>query len=210
MDPLNIWKFALVPYEISKFEIWRLFTAPFFHTTTIHLIINLLFIFQVCPYIEKHIGSFWLWMHIFLFCFISGILYSIFVIILSVTNSFHLYYVPLLGFTSIELGLSILISQLSHRNEISFLGFFDISPKFLPFLMFVFFLILLNNASFLGPFCGIISGYLHFLLSEKKLIHLWTENSPKFTRKKPEFQTNDETIKPFFNNPIDIFEYQSA
>ena len=170
---------SLVPSEILNYEIWRLISSPFFHTSFIHLAFNLIMIIQVCPYIEKHIGTYWFWIHLFLFCILSGFYYSGFVILLSLMNLFDLYYIPLLGFSSVILSFSSLNANLSQKSELYLFKFIKIKPKYVPYVLFLFYLAILPNPSVLSLVFGIFSGYSHFFFAEKKLQRLWRSSSNK-------------------------------
>ena len=168
-----LWKFALIPYEIEIKNFWKLATAPFIHTSLLHLLLNIAFIWQRFSHVERRAGRFFLLFHIILFIILNGLLYCIIIIMFSYAGEFSLFYKPIMGFTSEIITMSVLEAHLSQQPYSSILGIIHIPTKYLPIAISLTYHIALDNASTLSHACALSIGYVYWMLFSKFLKKRW-------------------------------------
>ena len=187
-----LWKLALIPYEIEVNNFTGLFISPFFHTSLLHLFLDVAFIWQRFSLVEKRAGRIFLIFHIILFGLTIGFLYSIIIILFSFAGEFSLFYKPIMGFSSIIIAMSVIEIHLSSQPFASILGIVHIPIKYLPFAISFTFHVALDNTSTLSHLCALSVGYIYWLLFGRKLKKMWGNKQNKQQKEK-----KDEVTPPF-------------
>ena len=191
--PRVLWTLSLIPYEIEVNNLIGFFVSPFFHSSFLHLILDVCFIFQRFSVVERRGGKIFLLFHIIVFGLSIGFIYSTIVILFSYSGEFSLFYKPVMGFTSIIIAMSVLEINLSSQAYASLLGIVHIPIKYLPFAISFTFHIALPNTSTLSHLCALSVGYIYWLLFGRKLKKMWGNRG----RNQPHDNKPEEPSPPF-------------
>ena len=188
-----LWKLALIPYEIEVNNFVGLFTSPFFHTSFLHLFLDIAFIWQRFSLVERRAGRLFLVFHMIIFSLTTGFLYCSIIILFSYAGEFSLFYKPIMGFTSIIIAMSVVEIHLSSQQYASILGLVHVPLKYLPFAISITFHIALGNTSTLSHLCALSIGYIYWILFGRQLKKRWGHQMIKDAQK----NKKDDETPPF-------------
>lgn len=145
---------------VTRFQIYRVFTYPFFHANFFHILFNLIAWVVMVKEFERDVGT-------------LGAIYTIFVLFLPFASILHgsaAYLLDMLARTTARneccIGLSgILFAVLvvniesSGASSVSFFGLFSIPSRWYPWILALILQLLSPRLSFFGHISGIVVGY---------------------------------------------------
>ncbi|KAJ7281189.1 hypothetical protein O6H91_Y365900 [Diphasiastrum complanatum] len=149
---------------VSKWQVYRSYTAVLFHGSVLHVVFNMLALVPIGSGLERILGS---------------VRYLHLLILLAASNAFlHLAmayagaYLPLIsysdliyqcgiGFSGLIFALIVIESSLSGNQNRSIFGLFNVPAKWYPWILLIVFQLLMPNVSFLGHISGILSGFAY-------------------------------------------------
>ena len=187
-----LWRLALIPYEIQNENFIGLFSSPFVHTSFVHLILDVCFIWQRFSLVEKRAGPLFLSFHVIVLGFLIEIVYCFIVILFTFAGEYSLYYRPIMGISSIIIAINVIEIHLSSQPISSLLGIIHIPTKYMPFAISITFHIILDNTSTLSHLCALSVGYIYWLLFGKSLRKRWGHKQNNISAAK-----KDEATPPF-------------
>ena len=145
---------------VTRFQIYRIFTYPFFHANFFHILFNLVAWVIMVKEFERDVGT-------------LGVIYTIFVLFVPIGSILHgtaAYLLDMLARTTARneccIGLSgILFAVLvvniesSGASSVSFFGLFSLPSRWYPWLLALILQLLSPRLSFFGHISGIVVGY---------------------------------------------------
>ena len=151
-----------------KSQYYRLITHHFFHAGVVHILFNMIVFFQLCPQIEKRIGSLYTFIYLLNSIFTVSLTYMIIIkisnlFLVIINSSTNLDSYCSVGFSAIIFDLLYFnynfTNEIANRNSVVF-GIALMKNKYLPLFYLVAMQLLNPDASFVGHLSGIISGIL--------------------------------------------------
>lgn len=145
---------------VTRFEIYRIFTAPFFHAGFFHILFNMIAWMIIARDYERATGT-------------LAAAYSIFVLLIPLIATVHCiaaYFIDALASTSFRRECAIGISgvlfsllvvnvELSAGSSVNVCGLFSMPTRWYPWALAAILQLLSPSLSFLGHLSGIVLGY---------------------------------------------------
>ncbi len=169
----NYYNFKISEFSISLFPIllknqfYKLITHHFIHYGIFHLLLELLFTFYICKYLEKMIGTLYTFSLIFVMIIMTSIIYILIVFLFKIIGK--IIDINYNGDFMFECGMSSLLFSLysyivdfkKNKNKlIKLLNFAVIRMRYSSFYILIALSLFTPNKTFLGNLCGIISAYI--------------------------------------------------
>ncbi|CAI0406544.1 unnamed protein product [Linum tenue] len=149
---------------ISRFQVYRIFTAIVFHGSLLHVFFNMLALVPLGSELERIMGSVRLLYMMILLAISNAILHLIIALVVS-HNPFHPFPELMdecaIGFSGILFSMIVIETNLSGAQTRSVFGLFNVPAKWYAFILLVVFQFLMSNVSLLGHLCGILSGFAY-------------------------------------------------
>jgi membrane associated rhomboid family serine protease len=150
---------CLLPSAVlSRFQIYRILLAPWYHGGFIHILFNMLALYFMGSDFERQVGS-------------LAAAYTTLVVLIPLIGVLHTataYFFDALAGSSLRnncaVGISgvifsLIVVQLKYAETVSFFGFFSLPANVYPFFLLVVLSLLSPGLSFIGHLSGIIVGY---------------------------------------------------
>lgn len=169
---------TIIPSQVIKGQVWRLFTSSLFHADIMHLFMNMVMFFQLGASLENTVGTLSLFYHIFVFGILTNLLYIFIAWFMKVSGDSSQYQGSALGFSGILFSLLVIDSVTSEERKRSVLGVFLVDSKFYPIIMLLVNQLLMPQASLLGHASGLIIGYAYQI----KLLRFLVPSAHTFSR----------------------------
>ncbi|CAN6465063.1 unnamed protein product [Victoria cruziana] len=158
---------------ISRFQVYRVYTAILFHGSLLHVMFNMLALVPLGSGLERIMGSVRLSYVIFLLATTNAIFHLLIASVFA-NNPIHPYHYLMdecaIGFSGVIFSMIVIETSLSGIQSRSVFGLFNVPAKWYAWILLVVFQLLMTNVSLLGHLCGILSGFaytygmLNFLL----------------------------------------------
>ncbi|XP_022842794.1 rhomboid-like protein 15 isoform X1 [Olea europaea var. sylvestris] len=149
---------------ISRFQVYRIYTAILFHGSLLHVMFNMLALVPLGSELERVMGSIRL-LYIIILLATSNAILHLFVALLVAYNPFHPYENLMnecaIGFSGVLFSMIVIETGLSGVQSRSVFGLFHVATKWYPWILLVVFQLLMPNVSLLGHLCGILSGFAY-------------------------------------------------
>ncbi|KAK9170207.1 hypothetical protein Syun_002347 [Stephania yunnanensis] len=149
---------------ISRFQVYRIYTAIVFHGSLLHVLFNMLALVPLGSELEKIMGSLRLLFLIVLLA-TSNAIFHLFIALLAAHNPFHSYDYLMnecaIGFSGVLFSMIVIETSLSGVQYRSVFGLFNVPAKWYAWILLVVFQLLMTNVSLLGHLCGILSGFAY-------------------------------------------------
>jgi len=144
-------------------QLWRIFTAPFFHAGFLHLVLNMLAWWQMGIILERIMGSLELLFLVLTSAVLSGVL-QVF-LALEATRIFRTasIYSCTLGLSGVLFALQVFLIKELDMNTLSVFGLFNMPAHLTVYVSLFAIQLFFPRASFLGHLCGILVGYFFCL-----------------------------------------------
>ncbi|EFH54481.1 rhomboid family protein [Arabidopsis lyrata subsp. lyrata] len=147
---------------ISRFQVYRFYTAIIFHGSLLHVLFNMMALVPMGSELERIMGSVRLLYLTILLATTNAILHLI-IASLAGYNPFyqydHLMNECAIGFSGILFSMIVIETSLSGVTSRSVFGLFNVPAKLYPWILLIVFQLLMTNVSLLGHLCGILSGF---------------------------------------------------
>lgn len=196
LSTLVLWKYALIPSKIQKFQIWRLITYHFFPANSVHFILNSAILLQTGSNLESLIGHFGFFMHSIIVALLVGIVYTFLALITTLFDVYKTYNSPIIGPFGFLIAFSCIDAYITEQKYRSVFGVFHVPTKFYPYIMIVCCHIALPNASYLSSISGLIVGTAYSMMQFKpppKKMNRKKENASRYiTSMSTERETSNE------------------
>jgi len=174
------------PQVFFSYQVFRLFTAPFFHSNFLHLLFNLVALLGIGPVVENQKGSILYALICSLLLLVSESLFLFLQFVLYFANQYS-FAVPIpqscvVGLSGLLFALLVIdCDRVSVRTIPLFGGRIAIRSQWLPWIFLLLTQALLPSVSFLGHLCGIVAGYVYifggfnWMLPCCDRIHRWED-----------------------------------
>ena len=159
----------------EKFQFWRILTNIFFHGGIVHLLMNMMSLYQLGVSFERTVGTFSFFAHIIVFGLVSNLLYLFVAWFMKFGGRPETYYGSAIGFSGVLFSLMVIDNKVSGGDKRSVLGLFLVPTEVYPWVMLVLMSLLMPNVSLVGHACGLVIGYLYLMNVLK-----WMSPSPEF------------------------------
>ena len=165
---IKISQFSISLFPILiKLQFYKLIAHHFIHYGIFHLLLELLFTFYICKYLEKMIGTLYTFSLIFVMIIMTSIIYILIVFLFKIIGK--IIDINYNGDFMFECGMSSLLFSLysyivdfkKNKNKlIKLLNFAAIRMRYSSFYILIALSLFTPNKTFLGNLCGIISAYI--------------------------------------------------
>ncbi|KAH0455898.1 hypothetical protein IEQ34_015930 [Dendrobium chrysotoxum] len=156
---------CFLPSEVvSRFQVYRIYTAVLFHGSLMHVIFNMLALVPLGTELERIMGSVRL-LYLMVLLATSNAIFHLIIALIVAHNPLHPY--PFLmhecaiGFSGIIFSMIVIETSLSGVQTRSVFGLFNVPAKWYAWILLVLFQLLATNVSLLGHLCGILSGFAY-------------------------------------------------
>ncbi|PKU83578.1 Uncharacterized protein MA16_Dca008265 [Dendrobium catenatum] len=156
---------CFLPSEVvSRFQVYRIYTAVLFHGSLLHVIFNMLALVPLGTELERIMGSVRL-LYLMVLLATSNAIFHLIIALIVAHNPLHSY--PFLmhecaiGFSGIIFSMIVIETSLSGIQTRSVFGLFNVPAKWYAWILLVLFQLLATNVSLLGHLCGILSGFAY-------------------------------------------------
>ena len=169
----NYYNFKISEFSISLFPIllknqfYKLITHHFIHYGIFHLLIELLFTFYICKYLEKMIGTLYTFSLIFIMIIMTSITYILILFLFKIIGKiididYNSDFMFECGMSSLLFSLySYIVDFKKNKNKlIKLLNLAVIRMRYSSFYILIALSLFTPNTTFLGNLCGIISAYI--------------------------------------------------
>lgn len=156
-----MWKFAMIPSKILKFQIWRLLTYHFFNTSIVHLLICVAIFFHIGNDLENKVGHFGFVIHLFILSILIGACYTVGALLTISIDSFKTFNYPIFGTFSLSMAISAIDVYITDHRYKSVFGIIHVPTKLYPLVMLCLYHIALPEACYLSSFAGLLVGILY-------------------------------------------------
>ncbi|CAN8267950.1 unnamed protein product [Cochlearia groenlandica] len=147
---------------ISRFQVYRFYTAVIFHGSLLHYLFNMMALVPMGSELERIMGSVRLLYLTVLLATTNSILHLL-IASLAGYNPFyrydHLVNECAIGFSGILFSMIVIETSLSGVTSRSVFGLFNMPAKLYPWILLIVIQLLMTNVSLLGHLCGILSGF---------------------------------------------------
>ncbi|KAL9656719.1 hypothetical protein ABK040_002986 [Willaertia magna] len=155
----------------KKQEVWKFFTFPFFHGNILHILFNMLALYQFGNQIESTLGTIYFACLTFLFLLISPAIWlAIDAILVDALGSPRALGFIMnsctVGYSGVLFAYLVLTVQYRPLYEKWYpnANYSDCAPKLIPWLALVITSFIMPNVSFMGHLTGMLSAYVVWLL----------------------------------------------
>lgn len=145
---------------VSKFQVYRIFTFPFFHAGFMHIFFNIIAWVMLAKDFERSLGT-------------LPASYAVFILFIPLTAIFHMCVAFLLdglagtafrndcavGISGVLFAILVVNIEASGTPAISFFGCFNIPSRWYPWILALLLQLISPALSFLGHLSGIVLGY---------------------------------------------------
>lgn len=149
---------------VSYFQVYRFYTAIFFHGSLLHVMFNMLALVPLGSELERIMGSVRLLYMIILLATTNAI-FNMVIALVSAHNPIYRYPFFMnecaIGFSGVLFSMIVMETSLSGVQSRSVFGLFNVPAKWYVWILLVVFQLLMTNVSFLGHLCGILSGFAY-------------------------------------------------
>nr|AIY60686.1 rhomboid protein Phaam_RBL15 [Phalaenopsis amabilis] len=156
---------CFLPSEVvSRFQVYRIYTAVLFHGSLLHVVFNMLALVPLGTELERIMGSIRL-LYLMILLATSNAIFHLIIALIVAHNPLHAY--PFLmhecaiGFSGIIFSMIVIETSLSGVQTRSVFGLFNVPAKWYAWILLVLFQLLATNVSLLGHLCGILSGFAY-------------------------------------------------
>ncbi|EPS61536.1 hypothetical protein M569_13261 [Genlisea aurea] len=149
---------------VSRFQVYRFYTAILFHGSLLHLTFNMLALVPMGSELERIMGSIRISYIMVLLATSNAVLHLLLALIVAHNPLHHDHSLMdqcSIGFSGILFSLIVIETSLSGAQHRSVFGLFNVPAKWYVWILLVIFQLLMTNVSFLGHLCGILSGYAY-------------------------------------------------
>ena len=165
---------------IDSHQYYRILTHAIFHSSLMHIGMNMITTYQFSPGVEKRLGTLRLGLSILWSILLSSFLYIGISWLLSQLFGYkHLWYQHAVGFSGVVFHVIVLDAHSSPNQSFTIFWLVTVPGYVYPWALLVLVQLILPNVSFLGHLCGVLTGtfqaygYLDYLLvSESVLIRI--------------------------------------
>lgn len=146
---------------VSRLELYRIFTFPFFHVGFLHILFNMIAWISLANSFERSMGTFASIYTVFLLLIpLSALLHVFIAFILDALASTNFRNECAVGLSGLLFSVIVVNIQQSGVSSVSFFGFFNISSRWYPWVLAAILQLFAPNLSLLGHTSGIIMGYV--------------------------------------------------
>ncbi|XP_050383321.1 rhomboid-like protein 15 isoform X4 [Argentina anserina] len=149
---------------ISKFQVYRIFTAVLFHGSLLHVLFNMMALVPLGSELERIMGSVRL-LYIIILLATTNALLHLLIALLVAYNPIHPFEYLMnecaIGFSGILFSMIVIETSLSGQQYRSVFGLFNVPAKWYAWILLVVFQLVMSNVSLLGHLCGILSGFAY-------------------------------------------------
>ncbi|PIN18264.1 Rhomboid family protein [Handroanthus impetiginosus] len=149
---------------VSRFQVYRFYTAILFHGSLLHYLFNMLALVPMGSELERIMGSIRLSYIVILLATSNAILHLLMALLVAHNPFRHDPYLMdqcSIGFSGILFSMIVIETSLSGVQSRSFFGLFNVPAQWYVWILLVVFQLLMTNVSLLGHLCGILSGYAY-------------------------------------------------
>ncbi|KAJ6826636.1 rhomboid-like protein 15 [Iris pallida] len=155
---------CFLPSEvISRFQVYRVFTAVLFHGSLLHVVFNMLALVPLGTELERIMGSVRL-LYLMVLLAVSNAIFHLVIATLVSYNPLRPYFLMnecAIGFSGIIFSMIVIETSLSGVQSRSVFGLFNVPAKWYAWILLVLFQLIATNVSLLGHLCGILSGFAY-------------------------------------------------
>ncbi|KFK35111.1 hypothetical protein AALP_AA5G237700 [Arabis alpina] len=147
---------------LSRFQVWRFYTAIIFHGSMLHVLFNMMALVPMGSELERIMGSVRLLYLTILLATTNAILHLLIATLVGYNPFYQFDYLMnecAIGFSGILFSMIVIESSLSGVTSRSMFGLFNVPAKLYPWILLIAFQLLMSNVSLLGHLCGILSGF---------------------------------------------------
>ena len=162
---------------IDSHQYYRILTHAIFHSSLMHIGMNMITTYQFSPGVEKRLGTLRLGLSILWSILLSSFLYIGISWLLSQLFGYkHLWYQHAVGFSGVVFHVIVLDAHSSPNQSFTIFWLVTVPGYVYPWALLVLVQLILPNVSFLGHLCGILMGkfqvygYLDYLLVSESLL----------------------------------------
>ncbi|XP_062005010.1 rhomboid-like protein 15 isoform X1 [Rosa rugosa] len=149
---------------ISRFQVYRIFTAILFHGSLLHVLFNMMALVPLGSELERIMGSVRL-LYIIIMLATTNALLHLLIALLVAYNPIkpfeYLMHECAIGFSGILFSMIVIETSLSGQQYRSVFGLFNVPAKWYAWILLVVFQLVMSNVSLLGHLCGILSGFAY-------------------------------------------------
>lgn len=150
-------------FVVTRFEVYRLVTSPWFHGSLLHLLLNMLSLQTIGTILEQRLGSFRQLYFTLLVSVLGGLLHVATAYLWAMIDpSSRFTNDCAIGFSGVLFSMLVIWCQESAQEQMLF-GMVKVPAKLYPWVLLIGLQLLMPNVSFLGHLTGILSGYLYLL-----------------------------------------------
>lgn len=145
---------------VSRFEIYRLVTFPYFHAGFIHILFNMIAWIYLGKEFERMMGTLGAAYSILvLFVPLSAILHCTAAFLLDALAGTRFRYECAIGISGVLFSILVFNLQMSGTTSVSFFGMINIPSRWYPWILALLLQLISSRLSLLGHLSGIVLGY---------------------------------------------------
>ena len=191
---------------VKSGQAWKLFTFAFFHGSMMHILFNMLALYQLGNRIESTLGTIYFFFLSLLLILISPAIWlGIDALLIDGFKAGSALSFMLdrctVGYSGVLFGYLVLTVQYKPLYSHLYPGanYADFAPKLIPFLMLIISSFLMPNVSFMGHLTGMLGGYVVWLLVRyvkplNRFFLLVDSKVPKILRDRTFYFVSSETV----------------
>lgn len=149
---------------ISRFQVYRIFTAILFHGSLLHVLFNMMALVPLGSELERIMGSV-RFLYVIILLATTNAVFHLLIALLVAYNPIHSYEYLMnecaIGFSGILFSMIVIETSLSGQQSRSVFGLFNVPAKWYAWILLVVFQLVMSNVSLLGHLCGILSGFAY-------------------------------------------------
>lgn len=149
---------------VSRFEVYRIYTAVLFHGSILHVVFNMMALVPLGTELERIMGSVRL-LYLMLLLATTNAIFHLFIASMVAYNPLYAYPVVMnecaVGFSGVLFSMIVIETNLSGVHARSVFGLFNVPAKLYAWILLIIFQLLASNVSLLGHLCGILSGFAY-------------------------------------------------
>mmetsp|Transcript_7152 Transcript_7152/g.11294 ORF Transcript_7152/g.11294 Transcript_7152/m.11294 type:complete len:313 (-) Transcript_7152:1467-2405(-) len=160
---VNYGIFCSLPVAVVyAYQVYRVFTAPWFHSGLLHIAFNMMALVPMGTSLERSIGSInFLYLN-FLFMLVAGVADLAISSTLFYTKVYPNFFGECgVGYSGVLFGLIVVDTHHSTSPYRSIFGMFNVPNKLYPWALLILISLLAQSVSFIGHLCGMVAGYAY-------------------------------------------------
>ncbi|KAG2389030.1 hypothetical protein C9374_014430 [Naegleria lovaniensis] len=192
--------------SMKQAKVWQLFTFPFFHGSIMHILFNMLALYQFGNRIESTLGTiYFFFISLLMLILASAIWVAIDALFIDAFKAGQVLGFLLdrctVGYSGVLFAYLVFTVQYKPLFESLYPGahYADFAPKLIPWLMLIVTSFLMPNVSLMGHLTGMLGGYavwlmVRFISPLNKFFLFVDSKVPRFIRNRSFFFVSDETV----------------